>query len=235
MRRKLKTAADHEILQKEWYLYRVRDTGSDDLTCAHHDYFELLKEMNSELIRVLADSITRSIQSEIDDTFEIVIDKYKGKLIESLLEIGFIKSLEEIESELPKKDDPFIEKPETTYLYIIEGKESQKIKIGIAKNIDSRISDLQTANPEELDVINKIEFPYRSEALEAEKLLHEYFKDFRIFPKGKSTEWFKHEVRDYTVGLTREHIPQIQKTVDKRKHKKEEAMQSIHIFKGDIK
>ena len=221
-----------ESLSKAWYLCSVRDTGSEDLTSAHYDYFQLLKEMNSELVNQLRSSMLTSLKNEIDETFETVVDMYKGKLIESLLEINFINSLENIESEV--NGNPYKEEPDTTYLYIIEGKESRKIKIGIAKSIDSRISTLQTANPE-LEIINKIEFPYRSEALEAEKLFHEYFKDYRIFPKGKSTEWFKPDIKKYSIGLTKEHIPLIKEVIAKRKRKMEETVDSIHISMGDWK
>lgn len=197
---------------KELYDYKVKKTESEDLTHANYEYFRILKEMNTELIRGLENSLMISLKREVNTMFEIVVDRYKGKLIESLLEIDFIEAFEEIKAEVEEK--PYGEKPETTFLYIIEGKDSQKIKIGISKNIDSRLAHLQTSNPEELEVLNKMEFDYRSEALEAESLLHEYFKEYRIMPRGKTTEWFKPDIKKYVNGLTKEHLPKIRKIVE---------------------
>ena len=210
---------------KELYDYKVKKTESEDLTHANYEYFRILKEMNSELIRGLENSLMVSLKREVNTMFELVVDRYKGKLIESLLEINFIEAFEEIKAEV--EENPYAEKPETTYLYVIEGKDSQKIKIGISKNIDSRLAHLQTSNPEELEVLNKMEFDYRSEALDAESLLHEYFSDYRIMPKGKSTEWFKPDIKKYVYGLGKEHLPQIEKIIEARHQKMVEAVNAV--------
>lgn len=213
--------------------YKVRNTDFDDLTKANYTYMRNLEEMNHEIIEGLSHSIITSIKREAEDLLEMMFEKYKGKLIENLLEINFLQSLQDIADEL-SDENPFEEKPETTFLYIIEGKDSRKIKIGISKNIDSRLANLQTSNPEELEVINQMEFDYRSEAVNAEAMLHEYLKDFRIMPKGKSTEWFRPEIRKYVNGLGKRHLPQIAEIIKSREQRSAEAMKNVNIIGGEI-
>jgi hypothetical protein len=68
-----------------------------------------------------------------------------------------------------------------TYLYFIKMSMTDIIKIGISKNIEKRLSGIQTGNPYELEVLNK--FKCSNSGLE--KLVHKLYKLNRI--KG---EWF---------------------------------------------
>lgn len=72
------------------------------------------------------------------------------------------------------------------FVYLIRCGSRGPIKIGIAKNVESRLSSLQTANPYELSLIAKVKCDSRRHALEMETRLHKVFSQKRI--RG---EWFK--------------------------------------------
>ena len=207
--------------------YSVKDGFSEKLTKANYAWLKNLDEMNRDFIDGLSKYIIPRFKDMANELLEDTVNQYKGKLIENLLEIHFLESHEEIEKELLDAKYSLRETPETTYLYIIEGKDSHKIKIGISKNIDSRLAHLQTSNPEELEILNQMEFDYRSEALDAESLLHEYFSGYRIMPKGKSTEWFKPDIKEYVDGLCKEHLPLIEKIIEERHQKMVEAVNAV--------
>jgi hypothetical protein len=78
------------------------------------------------------------------------------------------------------------------YLYLIRCNEFYKI--GIAYDIDNRLNSLQTGNPYELDILFAVKI---SGAEKVEELLHNYFKDKRIF-----REWFKLEQDDIKFILS---------------------------------
>lgn len=69
------------------------------------------------------------------------------------------------------------------FVYVAKEVQSGRFKIGISKNPDRRIKQLNTGNPEQLILVHAYlatEQKYQSEAL-----AHSMFKDFRL--KG---EWF---------------------------------------------
>lgn len=77
-------------------------------------------------------------------------------------------------------------------LYILkvnDGSDGQEntYKIGISKNLDGRMKDIQAMNANEIELV----FEQRSiHYFKIEKMCHEYFKDFKI--RG---EWFSIEVK----------------------------------------
>jgi len=95
-----------------------------------------------------------------------------------------------------------------TYLYIIRSglSNSDPIKIGIADNVENRLSGMQTGNPRELVVLYKIPMNSRNHAFMVENRLHRKLSKFNI--RG---EWF--------VGraLNKIHIKDL---LEKRKHEK---------------
>ena len=75
-----------------------------------------------------------------------------------------------------------------TYLYVIRSgdKDNNPIKIGIAKNVDGRLKELQIGNPQQLFVLYKIPMKSRSHAYMVEARLHRQLNKYKI--RG---EWFK--------------------------------------------
>lgn len=77
------------------------------------------------------------------------------------------------------------------------------IKIGVAKNIKSRLDTLQTGCPYPLKVICSIPCKGRPKALAIERRLHSYFAKSRI-----GGEWFKADIRikdlDYSILSSRD-------------------------------
>lgn len=73
------------------------------------------------------------------------------------------------------------------YVYFIQSGYDKKppIKIGVAVNIERRLSSLQTANHEKLTIIASIKCSNRAEAYNIESHLHAELKNRRI--RG---EWF---------------------------------------------
>lgn len=75
----------------------------------------------------------------------------------------------------------------TTYVYLMrQGGATGPIKIGVARDPDGRLKNLQTGSPRTLRIIARLPFESRMEALEMERALHAKYKEFRL--KG---EWFK--------------------------------------------
>lgn len=79
------------------------------------------------------------------------------------------------------------------YVYIIQQDSKEKhIKIGVAEDVNKRVSSLQTASPYKLEVIAKITATDRNHALYMEKGFHERFKKYRL-----TGEWFTNDVLRY--------------------------------------
>ena len=76
------------------------------------------------------------------------------------------------------------------YIYFIRSGVRGPIKIGIAKNVDKRLSDLQCANPYELSLITKVKCDSRRHALYLEKRLHKMFSH-----KHLRGEWFNGNIQ----------------------------------------
>ena len=71
------------------------------------------------------------------------------------------------------------------YVYLIK-KSSGGIKIGVSKNPESRLKQLQTSCGEKLSIVARLPFKSRKQAFEFEKILHIKFSKYRI-----GGEWFK--------------------------------------------
>ncbi|AUR91226.1 coil containing protein [Vibrio phage 1.228.O._10N.261.49.C1] len=85
------------------------------------------------------------------------------------------------------------------YVYIIECNSPcfKPVKIGIAKNPESRMETLQTGCPFDLRLITKIEMPSRKAAHDLESFLHSKFKNLRM-----SGEWFKLRYKSINNALS---------------------------------
>ncbi len=70
-------------------------------------------------------------------------------------------------------------------VYFIRSGKKGPIKIGVANNVSSRLSELQIGNPFELSIVAIIPFSSRKKAESFEKKIHKRFVDQRI--RG---EWF---------------------------------------------
>ena len=80
----------------------------------------------------------------------------------------------------------------TTYVYLVKSGNDVRapIKIGVAKDVDQRIYDMQTGNPSELFLIAKMPFNSPRLAYHIENMLHKKFRKKRI--RG---EWFKWNIK----------------------------------------
>lgn len=80
-------------------------------------------------------------------------------------------------------------------LYFILNEEKTLVKIGISKNANGRIKEMQTATGYYLELLNVIHFPTREEASYAEAWLHRHYSVFRRHPVVKKTsEWFEADI-----------------------------------------
>jgi len=95
-----------------------------------------------------------------------------------------------------------------TYLYIIKSgaQDNAPIKIGVAVNVEKRLDELQTGNPQELIIMYKIPMNSRAHAYMVEARLHRQFYRHRI--RG---EWFKARVI---------HKIKVKELLEERKHEK---------------
>lgn len=73
---------------------------------------------------------------------------------------------------------------EAGYVYFIRDGLGH-IKIGMSNDVQSRLAELQTANPMDLEYYRGLKFKNISDARKAEKELHKMFRDVRL--RG---EWF---------------------------------------------
>ncbi len=72
-------------------------------------------------------------------------------------------------------------------VYIIQENPTLNIKIGYAKNINSRLSGIQVGNPRTLSLIFKENFPSEEQCRKPEKLLHSHLSFCAL-----SGEWFEY-------------------------------------------
>ena len=80
-------------------------------------------------------------------------------------------------------------------LYFILNEEKTLVKIGISKNANGRIKEMQTATGYYLELLNVVHFPTRIEAAEAEAWLHKHYSLYRRKPIVKKTsEWFEADI-----------------------------------------
>ncbi len=74
------------------------------------------------------------------------------------------------------------------YVYFVEQEGLGFIKVGVAKNVEKRITKLQTASPVKLKLLTAILVGGRNQAFFMEKAIHERLKKYRV-----EGEWFKCE------------------------------------------
>lgn len=71
------------------------------------------------------------------------------------------------------------------YLYAITTERDSAVKFGITEDIDRRMQNMQTANPEELALLSVVKFPNKATAAAYERRIHSLLSPDRI--RG---EWF---------------------------------------------
>jgi len=76
------------------------------------------------------------------------------------------------------------------HVYIIQHGRKGAFKIGIARNVEKRIVDLQIGTPVELRIIAKFDFGSKKNAYRVEQKLHRIFRKYWI--RG---EWFSNKIR----------------------------------------
>ena len=96
-------------------------------------------------------------------------------------------------------------------VYFILDENSNAVKIGKANNIQERFSDLQTGNPNKLEVIYFITCDTIEKSEELEKKLHKKFESLRI---GTNGEWFT-----YNEDIFKEFFKEENQFVPKEKRK----------------
>lgn len=87
------------------------------------------------------------------------------------------------------KSEPVVEAEQVYFISDEQG----YIKIGVARNVDSRLKSLQTASRQELTLVGAVEGSYKDE-----RRYHQMFADLRV--RG---EWFRPDVRltNFIKGL----------------------------------
>lgn len=69
------------------------------------------------------------------------------------------------------------------YVYLIRCSENNFYKIGISKNVETRLKQIQTTSPDKVFIVHKYESSYASKI---EKALHNFFKSYH-----RNNEWFE--------------------------------------------
>ena len=86
-----------------------------------------------------------------------------------------------------------------TFIYIVRCGKQNLFKIGISKNVDKRLKQLQTGNPHKLKCIFRIE-SLEIKAAKIEATIHQFFKEAN--KKHVLNEWFN-LTDDEVVGLAK--------------------------------
>jgi len=76
------------------------------------------------------------------------------------------------------------------YIYIVQLGKGGPFKIGVARNIDTRVKALQTGSHEKLYLLASIEYDTSGAAREMEKKLHDLYKNSRL-----EGEWFSSRIQ----------------------------------------
>jgi hypothetical protein len=85
-----------------------------------------------------------------------------------------------------------------SYVYLILDQQSRAVKIGKSNDINSRMIELQTGNPNELKLIRYIECSTEEQAIYLENTLHIKYKDLQ-----RKGEWFNFNLEmlnDFETG-----------------------------------
>lgn len=83
-----------------------------------------------------------------------------------------------------------------TKLYIIRQKNDKTIKIGISDDVRKRLSQLQTGNPNRLELLRTLDCGNRETALRIEQVLHKRYASKRL-----QGEWFQVEPEEVYADI----------------------------------
>jgi len=86
-------------------------------------------------------------------------------------------------------------------VYFVRAGSNGPIKIGVAKDVESRLETLQTGNHMELRIVTKIKCRSRQEAYDKESQFHKMFERKRI--RG---EWFHSTIRINQISEIKESV-----------------------------
>lgn len=89
-----------------------------------------------------------------------------------------------------------------SFVYFILNRDSNAIKIGWAKNVTTRLAELQTASPVKLELLQTIQLASSTEAQSLEKQLHNHFAHLRM-----QGEWFQADPKLYEFIENPDNLP----------------------------
>lgn len=117
-----------------------------------------------------------------------------------------------------------------SFVYFIENTETNRIKIGHSKDVQSRLSSLNVASDAPLNLIGSI--PGNSSL---EKSFHEEFSDFRV--RG---EWFSGEIIERVREIIQEHSGKVRRlakeaeAIEKGLVRIREFREIIRVINNDV-
>lgn len=112
-------------------------------------------------------------------------DSTKNKIVMQLIEAYKSASLKSIYSLLSTIDVEGL--PEDRYVYVAQEKESGRYKIGISKDPERRVKELNIGNPEELKLVHA--YLATEDGYQSEIIAHKIFEDSRL-----RSEWFGSDI-----------------------------------------
>lgn len=175
------------------------------------EYFCALKH-DADWIQYFGDSLFK-LKNELSDLANLIecMDIGYGELFREYFYKEYQYILFALFDEDEDEEQIFVEKP--CYVYYILNFEKDKVKIGISNDPIGRAKNIQTSSGEEIEILNTIKFACREDALEAEKFLHDVFREARKKPTkvAKSSEWFDSRICKVLMEhfSTREQIEQL--------------------------
>lgn len=115
-----------------------------------------------------------------------------------------------------------------TFVYFIQSGENGPIKIGVARNIEKRIEDLQIGNPCELHLLCTMPCDSKNHAFFRERQLHKIFSKQRI--RG---EWFENNIKFKNLSENfSDFIHKKFKKKEKHRQWKEDIQEEIEIIEN---
>ena len=124
-----------------------------------------------------------SIYEYVDDLAWTIIRRYDELFSEAYL-MGKKDTIEQYEKDYPEKA-----RNEECFVYFIT--DGNYLKIGVSKDVERRIKQLQTAHGNKLKLIRKVKCQTRDSAFKSEKWLHDMFSLYQTDNDNKSSEWFE--------------------------------------------
>lgn len=139
-----------------------------------------------------------SIYEYIDNLAWTIIRRYDELFSEAYL-MGKRDTIEQYEKDYPEKA-----RNEECFVYFIT--DGDYLKIGVSKDVERRIKQLQTAHGNKLKLIRKVKCQTRDSAFKSEKWLHDMFSLYRTDNENKSSEWFEINVLRSVMELSDKEI-----------------------------